>query len=230
MEADTETRDTPPKHAARHYSSPLRLQQSADTRQRITAAALELFTEHGFGATITAIAERAGVAPQTIYATFGTKGAILKALLARMEDDADASGWRDRIGAEDDPAAKLERFAQWSAAMFSASKTAITAAQGAAGDPAIVELRTEADRHRRQTLTTLIAGLADRGALVAGLSRQRAVDQAWMLTGVEIYLAAIDGCGWSDADYAGWLARLLINQLLAEESGEDHAEPATRET
>ena len=59
-------------------------ERAADTRRRITTAALDLFTEHGFGATITAIAERAGVAPQTIYATFGTKGAILQALLAQI--------------------------------------------------------------------------------------------------------------------------------------------------
>jgi hypothetical protein len=156
------------------------------------------------------------VAPQTIYATFGTKAAILQALLAKMEDDADAPGWRDRIAAETDPAGKLERFAQWSAAMFLASKAAITAAQGAVGDPAIVKLRTEADRHRRQALTPLIDGLADQGVLAAGLSRQRAVDRAWMLTGVEIYLTATDGCGWSDADYARWLAALLISQLLTE--------------
>lgn len=158
------------------------------------------------------------MAPQTIYATFGTKGAILQALLAQMEDDADAPGWRDRIAAEADPAAKLERFAQWSAAMFSTSRTAITAAQGAVGDPAIVKLRAEADRHRRQALTALIDGLADRGVLATGLSRRRAVDRAWMLTGVEIYLAATDGCGWSDGDYVTWLTSMLINQLLTEES------------
>ena len=99
--------------------------------------------------------------------------------------------------------------------MFSTSKAAITAAQGAADDPAIVELRTLADRHRRQALATLVDGLADRGALAAGLSRRRAVDRAWMLTGVEIYLAATDGCGWPDADYASWLTSLLIHQLLA---------------
>jgi hypothetical protein len=87
---------------------------------------------------------------------------------------------------------------------------------GPVGDPAIVKLRTEADRHRRQALTPLIDGLADRGVLAAGLSRQRAVDRAWMLTGVEIYLTATDGCGWSDADYARWLAALLISQLLTE--------------
>ena len=83
---------------------------------------LDLFTEHGFADTITAIAERAGVSPQTIYATFGSKGAILQALLAQMEDDAGAPAWRDRIATADDPAAKLEGFAHWSAAMFSTSK------------------------------------------------------------------------------------------------------------
>ena len=70
------------------------------------------------------------------------------------------------------------------------------------------------DRHRRQALAILVDGLADRGALAAGLSRQRAVDRAWMLTGAEIYLAATDGCGWPDADYASWLTSLLIHQLL----------------
>jgi AcrR family transcriptional regulator len=154
------------------------------------------------------------VAPQTIYAAFGAKGAILQALLAQMEDNADAPGWMDRIDAEDDPVAKLEAFAQWSAAIFSSSKAVIAAAQGAVGDPAIIELKAAADRHRRLGLADLIGGLADRGVLAAGLSRPQAIDRAWMLTGVEIYLAATDGCGWTDADYASWLAGLLVSQLL----------------
>ena len=96
-----------------------------------------------------------------------------------MEDDAGAAQWRDRITAQDDPAAKLEAFAHWSAAMFATSKTTITATLGAIGDPAILELRDEANRHRRQALTALVGTLADRGALTAGLSQQQAVDRAW---------------------------------------------------
>lgn len=198
------------------YRSPLRAERAADTRRRIATAALELFAEHGFASTtITAIAEHAGVAPQTIYATFGTKAAILRALLERLEDDAGAPEWRDRIAATDDPAAKLEAFAYWSASMFATSKAIITATQGAAGEPAILEVRDEANRHRRQALTALIDTVADRGALTAGLSRQRAVDRAWMLTSVELYLAATDGCGWADTDYARWLTSLLVRELLA---------------
>jgi len=215
MEAEGGAADVPRDRRARRYRSPLREERAADTRRRITSAALELFTELGFaGSTVAAIAERAGVAPQTVYAIFGTKGAVLQALLAQMEDDAGAPEWRDRIAAADDPAAKLEGFAEWNAAMFSASKAAIAAAQSAVVDPAILGLRAEGDRHRRQALASLVDGLADRGVLAAGLSRRRAVDRAWMLTGVEIYLGATDGCGWSDAEYAAWLASLLVNQLL----------------
>ena len=215
MEAEAGTARTPPEHQARRYRSPLRAERAAETRRRITTAALELFTQHGFaGSTVTAIAERAGVAPQTVYAIFGTKGAILQALLSRMEEDAGAAEWRARIAAADDPADKLAGFAQWSAAMHTTSKATIMAAQGAVGDPAVIGLRAEADRHRRQALASLIDGLADRGALAAGLARRRAVDRAWMLTGVEIYFAATDGCGWEDAEYATWLADLLVSQLL----------------
>ena len=216
METETDTAHDAPGRQARRYRSPLRAERAAETRHRITTAALELFTEHGFGgSTVTAIAKRAGVAPQTVYAVFGTKGAILQALLSQLEEDAGAAEWRARIAAADDPADKLAGFAQWTASMLSTSKASIMAAQGAVADPAIIGLRAEADRHRRQALASLIEGLADRGALAAGLTRPRAVDRAWVLTGVEIYLGATDGCGWSDAEYATWLADLLVSQLLA---------------
>jgi AcrR family transcriptional regulator len=215
MNVKRETAEIPSERRPQPYRSPLRAERAADTRRRIAAAALALFTEHGFsGTTISAIAERAGVAPQTIYATFGTKAAILRGLLEQLEENAGAAEWRARIAAADDAAAKLEAFAYWSASMFATSRAVIAAAQGAVGDPAIIELRAEADRHRRQGVTALIETLAERGDLVVGLSREQAIDRAWMLTGIELYFAATDGCGWADADYARWLTGLLVHQLL----------------
>ena len=41
-----------------------------------------------------------------------------------------------------------------------------------------------------------------------------AVDRAWMLTGLDLYLAAVEGCGWTDAEYATWLGALLREQIL----------------
>ena len=200
----------------RRYRSPLRQERAADTRYRIETAARDLFTESGFvGTTIAAIAERAGVSAQTVYATFGSKGALLRALLAQMEEDADAARWQERIATEPDPRLKLTAFAQWSAGLFASSKAVIAAAQCAASDPALLELRDEANGHRRAALDGLVGALEASGALRAGLSRGEAVDRAWILTALEPYLAATDGCGWSDAAYAKWLADILISQLLA---------------
>jgi hypothetical protein len=35
-----------------------------------------------------------------------------------------------------------------------------------------------------------------------------------LLTGVDLYLAATEGCGWGDGAYARWLTSLLVHQLL----------------
>jgi len=65
------------------------------------------------------------------------------------------------------------------------------------------------------TVGQRVFGLAAAGALQEGISLARAVDRAWMLTGVELYFAATAGCGWSDAEYTDWLTGLLHEQLLA---------------
>lgn len=210
----TESDETGPG-TRRPYRSPVREQQAVDTRQRIAAAAKGLFAEHGFsGTTVANIAARAGVATPTVYATFGSKGAIVRALLAQMEHDAGNADWVERIAQETDPRAKLEAFAMWTTALFSSSKVLIQAANDAAADPAINELREEGDRHRRNALREVVGSLVRSNALSTGLSEEHALDRAWMLTGIELYLSATDGCGWTDAQYQQWLTALLQQQLL----------------
>ena len=60
----------------------------------------------------------------------------------------------------------------------------------------------------------MIVLLVKDDALRTGLSDEHALDQAWMLTGVELYLSATDGCGWTDTQYQQWLTALLQQQLL----------------
>jgi len=59
-----------------------RNQRAARTRRAIIAAATEEFRSSGYhGATMSAIAERAGVAVQTVYFVFHTKPALLTAAI-----------------------------------------------------------------------------------------------------------------------------------------------------
>ncbi len=204
-----------PTRSRRTYASPGRDQRALETRQRISEAALSLFSEHGFAdTTVASIAAQAGVAAPTVYATFGSKGAIVRALLEQMQHNADGAGWARRIATETNPHAKLAAFASWTTVMFSSSKAIIKAAAGAASDPMISELGEEGNRHRRDGLRTVIGTLAHTHALLVGLTEERALDRAWMLTGVELYLSATDGCGWTDQEYEQWLGALLHQQLL----------------
>jgi TetR/AcrR family transcriptional regulator of autoinduction and epiphytic fitness len=58
----------------RTYDSSLRKQQASQTRMRILDAAQKRFAERGYAAsTIESIASAAGVAVDTVYATFGSK-------------------------------------------------------------------------------------------------------------------------------------------------------------
>src|SRR5690242_16452093 len=71
-----------PDKPKRTYNSTRRQAQARQTRQQIAIAAHRLFTERGYsGATIEAIAQKAEVAPETIYATFGNKRKILSYLM-----------------------------------------------------------------------------------------------------------------------------------------------------
>src|SRR3954447_20171588 len=67
---------------SRQYRSQLRAEQARRTRTRITDAARALFMERGFAATtIAAVAEQAGVAPETVYAIYHTKPGLLEGVV-----------------------------------------------------------------------------------------------------------------------------------------------------
>ena len=66
---------------SRRYVSPLRDQSARQTRQAVLAAAREMFIAQGYVATtMEQIAERAGVSKPTVFASAGSKRAILKNL------------------------------------------------------------------------------------------------------------------------------------------------------
>ncbi len=65
-------------------------QRAIDTRNRILAAALELFSECGFsGATMDAVALKAKANKQRIYAYFGSKQQLFEAVVLKLFADVD---------------------------------------------------------------------------------------------------------------------------------------------
>src|SRR6185437_5985949 len=100
----------------RSYDASGRRAAAQRRRTAIVRAAHDLFERDAFrGTTITAVARRAGVAPETIYKAFGTKAALAKAVFDLiMEGDEDLpvaqqSGTR-AIRAEPDVRRKIELY------------------------------------------------------------------------------------------------------------------------
>ena len=73
------------------YDNSQRSVAAASTRAQVLAAAHELFLSKGFaGTTIRTVADSAGVSQETIYKSFGSKAALLKAVYdVALAGDAD---------------------------------------------------------------------------------------------------------------------------------------------
>src|SRR6185437_11800748 len=84
----------------RAYDSSKRRAAAKATRLRIAQCARRLFAEHGYGATsIEAIAREAGTSVPSFYATYGSKRAVLFALLDAADAQADVASLQKSLRA-----------------------------------------------------------------------------------------------------------------------------------
>ncbi len=205
------------------------------TRRRVLDAAEELFIRDGYGATrITAIAEAADVAVQTVYAVFRTKRAMLTELLWVRTVGGDQSIHARgnpplaRLSVRDTPDWRLmerEPDARQQLALLARVATQVggrlammyeVLASAAGSDLEIAELYREQQQARYRDQRRLARSLARKGSLRPGLSETRATDLMWTLANPRTYHSLVHDRGWKPADYERWLAHLLVCTLLRE--------------
>jgi AcrR family transcriptional regulator len=206
----------------RPYDTTNRQRQAAETRRRIFEAAQELFTRDGYvTTTIAAIAEHAGVAVQTVYASTKSKRDILKGILdlaiSGEEEQVPiqaSSRWRE-IEAEPDPRTKLRELAQLHRDICVREAPAFAIMADAAGsDPEIRTLMQDMADQRYQDHQRLAKTLHETGDIRPDLSSRRVADIIWALANEQTYLALVRDRRWSTHDYEDWLADQLIAALL----------------
>src|SRR5512143_467828 len=91
----------------------LRQRQAQATRSMIVAAAQALFLEQGYiCTTIEMIAERAGVAISTVYAIFGSKRGILRAIRDTWHERSHIREVLSNSQPSSKPEARLEQLAE----------------------------------------------------------------------------------------------------------------------
>lgn len=189
-------------------------------------AARDLFVARGYAATtMEQIASSAGVAVQTVYYTFRTKGRLLTEVLEVTGAGEDAS----------EPASQRP----WVHEMLSATTAQRVIAVGvehgttiydrvaplwpavlaaAAADPSVDDYWRGVGVTRRGGQHAMVARVAELGGLRPGLELREATDLVVVLAGHDVYRGLVQEARWTVPAYRGWLFTTLVAQLLG--SGE----------
>ena len=197
----------------RKYDASTRRAAAAATRERICAAAEELFVRDGYARTsVRAVAQAAGVAEATIYLAFPGKGALLDAVIIRATRD-NAAESLDAIAAAP-PDEILRRLAASNALLMARAARLIALGESATlMDAELRPLRERAHRNLRAALRDVAVRLAAAGRLRA--SSQEAADTLYAIANEDTYLRMTEGAGLSPERYAGWLTSTLEAILLS---------------
>ena len=207
----------------RDYRSELRAAQARQTRRSIVSAAARLFVNDGYGATtIDAVAEAAGVSRKTVFTAVGGKLELLKAALdwAIAGDDlpvalADRPVMR-RLMEQNDPVALISGWAKMLVEIDTRVVRLFLALEVAAGlDAAANALLVESQRQRLDGAQMVVERLAALDALNRALSRDEAVDVAWLATDPALFDRLVRLRGWSTKRFQEWVGELLQQLVVA---------------
>ena len=204
----------------RRYRSHLRAEQARSTRERIVTTARELFIGRGYAATsVSAIADAADVATETVYDVFGNKRAVLEAVVATgitggidEPDDWLQHSWAKDLLRLDDPGERLRGWVRRTAetvARTSPVHAVIRAA--AASDPELAEL------HRRLHESRFAAQRQVIGPLLGRKVSDVEADTFSALTSPELHHLLTTTRGWSQERYQTWLENTVEASVLAKD-------------
>lgn len=199
-------------------------------------AAYELFCDGGYvGTTMTAIAERAGVAVQTLYFTFNTKSAILEEAFGaavvgfehwdpKIEAVVSGGGPRDMIEVHpwyaefrDAPtaAAALAVFVDASLHILDRVGPLLVAMTAAAGaDPDLMTAAEVAEQRRVDGYRFVVEELSKREGWRRGMGTERATDILLTILSAEAYTFLTNRRGWSRDAWRAWSLGVLCQQLF----------------
>jgi AcrR family transcriptional regulator len=198
----------------RRYDASRRRAAADATRERICAAAEELFLRDGYArASIRAVAREAGVAEATVYLVFSTKAALLDATILRATGADEGKPFSALLDAP--PATLLGRLANAHAAAMSRAARLIALGESAVlMDAALRPLRDRAHANLRAAYAAIAQRLADARLLRADLTAADAADTLYAICNETTYLRITDN-GARDPDrYATWLTATLEATLL----------------
>jgi AcrR family transcriptional regulator len=196
-------------------------QRAADTRRRILDAAHDLFVGNGYGATnLQEVADRAGVAIQTIYFVFGNKRKLLKELVdATIAGDDEPIAtmnrpWFGEVIASETADALLRAHVRGTSEILHrvAAITDMVTTAGAS-DAEIAQLWPDGEQPRLQVHMAAAEALVAKPGARAGITAETAADILFALLSPALYLLLVRERGWPSQRWEQWTYDTLRAQL-----------------
>ena len=200
-----------------------RKERAARTRRAIVRAATQEFRSSGYhGATMIAIAKRAGVAVQTVYFVFHTKPALLTAAIdnAVMGEGEplppeQTSWWQEGTTTTDGRRA-IDLFVANVAEISTRAATLDRVALAASTtDPEVNDVIAHHESLRTAAFRAYVDTFVKRGLLKDGLDAAEATDVLLTLAGSDIFLNFTEARDWTVERYAAWTTDALCALFLS---------------
>jgi AcrR family transcriptional regulator len=209
----------PPRRA---YHSRLRADQARQTRRRVLESARRLFVDHGYaGTTVAAVADHAGVSPDTIYLSIGGKRGLLEGVMditGPHDSLADDENWWDMVAQLPGASQRLDKMVEYSCRILGRTQPIHAIIRGAADKEAFAAAlgrRLLKERLTNQT-ERIRHYLAEE--LKPRLSVAEAGERYCALASPELYHLLTVELTWTAKQHKAWLTQLLQTELLGPDS------------
>jgi len=190
---------------------------STTTRERILDAAHALIEERGAADVgLAEIGRAAGVSRQSVYLHFGSRGALMRELMAHINRRTDLAALAQPVREAPDAVAELEAFV----ALQSVHNPRVAAAARALeasrrSDPAAAEAWEVVRAERRAACRRIVDRLAAERRLAAGWDPDAAADLLYALTSLGTWEELCRDLGWPAEAYRAHVAAALRATLVS---------------
>jgi AcrR family transcriptional regulator len=190
-----------------------RAQRRADTERRLVASASELFVERGYiGTTLSAVAERADIAPRTLYLHFSTKAELLlRCIGVAIAGDAEPIPLAERPPMTDAMTAstleeRIRLMAAVTASLMERSGPLLEVAfQAAPAEPSIAAAAAAGRSDTRRTLSEFWRRIHEDGLVARAIDIEWLAETATLVAHAETFLLLSRTTGWDVDTYREWL-------------------------
>jgi AcrR family transcriptional regulator len=202
----------------RRYDSPRRREQARETREAIAAAARRVFLTHGWAGTrVRDVAREAGVAEPTVYAAYGSKVGLARALVDAVDATAEvARSPDDVLAAGDDPQTQLSAMVSTDRRLFETGGDVIALLRDASQSEPELKAAYDAGRARAEEIHRGVFGAWPSGWFRAGSDPGSAADTYAAMCNIDVYRVLTEERGWRPQQIETWWHESLSTLLLAE--------------